>query len=120
MTPRQLEIIQHALGCDQYGNNAHPEYTPGPEDFPYHRNRFCAGSRDEPDCRILVEMGFMQQHRTTEWLPYFNCSVTKAGKKAMREESPAPPKLTRSQRNYREFLRADLGITFREWIGEKR
>lgn len=115
MTPHQLQILQHALGCDQYGKTAHPDY------FPYHRNHFCAGVGDEPDCRALVELGYMQQHRTTETLPYFNCSVTKAGIKAMRDESPAPPKLTRSQIRYREFLHADCGMTFKEWIvSEKR
>ena len=63
----------------------------------------------------------MQQHKTTQWLPYFNCSVTDAGIKAMREESPAPPKLSRSQIRYREFLDADCGMTFKEWmVTEKR
>ena len=63
----------------------------------------------------------MQQHKTTQWLPYFNCSVTEAGIKAMREESPAPPKLSRSQIRYREFLDADCGMTFKEWMAtEKR
>ncbi len=67
-------------------------------------------------CRELVEMGYMKQHRTTEMLPYFNCSVTDEGIKAMREESPAPPKLSRSQQRYREFLRADCGYSFIEWL----
>jgi hypothetical protein len=109
MTKRQLEILQHALGVDQYGQT--------PKGFtPYARNHFCAGGADEVICRELVALGYMQQHRTTELYPYFNCSVTEAGKKAMREESPAPPKLTRSQQRYRDFLDADLGCTFREWL----
>lgn len=119
MTPRQLEIIQHALGCDQYGNSAHPEVTAHPDYFPYHRNHFCAGDDDAVICRELVAIGYMRQHPTTECFPYFNCSVTPEGIKAMREESPTPPKLTRSQKRYREFLDADSGLSFREWITRK-
>jgi hypothetical protein len=121
MTNRQLEIIQHALGCDQYGKTAHRYVPAHPDFFPYHRNHFCAGGRDEVDCRGLVELGYMQQHKTTEMLPYFNCSVTKAGIDAMQRESPAPPKLSRSQVRYREWLDADCGLTFKEWmVSEKQ
>jgi hypothetical protein len=116
MTERQLEIIQHALGCNEFGKTSHPNVPGHPDYFPYHRNHFCAGVRDEADCRALVEMGFMQQHRTTEWLPYFNCSVTQAGMTAMREESKPEPKLTRSQQRYRAFLDADSGETFIDWL----
>jgi hypothetical protein len=116
MTPRQLQILQHSLGCDQYGRNDHPEVRiPNP---PYYRNHFCAGGKDEEVCRELVALGYMAQHETTQWLPYFNCSATKAGIAAMKAESPAPPKLTRSQKRYREFLDASdaFGCTFREFL----
>lgn len=109
MTPRQLEILQHTLGVDQYGRT--------PKGFtPYTRNHFCAGVSDEPDCRALVSLGFMVEHAKTERLPYFNCSVTDAGIKAMKEASPAPPKLTRSQKRYRAFLDADCGMSFFEYM----
>ena len=36
MTKRQLEILQHSLGVDQYGRG------------PQFRNHYCAGSDDEP------------------------------------------------------------------------
>lgn len=116
MTQRQLEIIQHALGCDEYGKTSYRSCTAHPDYFPYHRNHFCAGQSDKSDCQALVELGYMKQHETTQWLPYFNCSVTKAGIEAMKEQSPKPPKLTRSQKNYRAFLDADLDVTFREWL----
>jgi hypothetical protein len=58
----------------------------------------------------------MKQHLTTEVFPYFNCSVTEDGKRAMLAASPNPPKLTRSQRRYREFLDADSGLSFLEWL----
>jgi hypothetical protein len=109
MTKEQLQILQHSLGVDEYGRT--------PSGFtPFTRNHFCAGGSDEETCRELVAMGFMEQHPTTKWLPYFNCSVTDAGIAAMRAESPSPPKLTRGQRRYRAFLHADNGATFIEWL----
>lgn len=104
LEPRQLEVLQHALGLDQYGQGE------------AYRNHFCAGSDDEPICRALVDLGLMAQRPTTEVFPYFNCVVTEAGKLAVREQSPRPPKLTRSQKNYRAFLAADCGLSFFEWL----
>lgn len=107
LTARQLEILQHALGVDKYGRGAH------------YRNHFCAGDSDEPDCRSLVAMGFMETF-TRLRLPYYNCRVTDAGVKAMWENSPNPPKLTRGQIRYREFLKADTGRPFIEWLRDQR
>jgi hypothetical protein len=110
MTPRQLEILQHALGVDRYGRTT-KGFTP------YTRNYFCAGPADEPDCRELIALGFMEQHETTEWLPYFNCSATDAGIKAMHAASPEPPKLSRSQQRYLRFLDSDGCFgNFREFL----
>jgi hypothetical protein len=104
MTTQQLHILQHSLGVDQYGQGD------------MYRNHFCAGGDDETVCRELIALGYMKQHATTEVFPDFNCSVTEAGKAAMRAESPRPPKLTRSQKRYREFLAADSSVPFREWL----
>lgn len=103
MTLEQLHILQHSLGVDEYGQGKQ------------YRNHFCAGGSDETICRELVALGYM---RTFErmYLPYYNCTVTDAGKAAMAAESPAPPKLTRGQVHYREFLRSDTGRPFIEWL----
>jgi hypothetical protein len=103
LTPKQLEILQHAFGVDQYGRGE------------MYRNHFCAGGSDEAICRELVGMGYMHNFER-EWLPYYNCVVTEAGKVAMRAESPKPPKLSRSQLRYERFLDADTGESFREWL----
>ena len=111
LTSAQLHILQHALGVDEYGQGE------------MYRNHFCAGDADEPICRELVAMGYMQQHRTTDWLPYFNCSVTEAGKQAVQEQSPRPPKLTSAQKRYREWLNiADVypDWTFGEWLKARK
>lgn len=118
MTPEQLHILQHSLGCDKYGMNDQPMTNPSPEHYPYYRNHFFAGSKDEETCKELVALGLMQQHETTQWLPYFNCSVTKAGIKAMKEASPKPPKVTRSQQrmmDYRDFSDA-WPCTFKDFL----
>jgi hypothetical protein len=109
MNYRQLEIIQHALGVDKYGQKPR-----GWDDYP--RNHFCAGRDDEDVCRELVAMGLMENWPDPGYLPYYNCSVTEAGKKAMRNESPKPPKLTASQKRYREWLVISDLISFGSWL----
>lgn len=104
LTPEELHILQHSLGVDKYGLGR------------MYRNDFCACGDNEIVCRALVAKGYMKQHLTTEMFPYFNCSVTESGKQAMLNESPKPPKLTTSQKRYREFLSADSGMPFIEWL----
>jgi len=41
LSSKQLEILQHSLGVDQYGRGE------------MYRNHFCAGADDEPACREL-------------------------------------------------------------------
>lgn len=73
MTQDQLHILQHSLGADQYGRRE--RYGD--------RNHFCAGGKDEDICKELVALGYMVQHETTSWLPYYNCSATGKGINAM-------------------------------------
>lgn len=105
LTNRQLEIIQHALGVDKYGRGKH------------YQNHFCAGGDDEAICRGLVADGLMETF-TRSYLPYYNCRVTDAGVKAMEENSPNPPKLTRSQKRYREWLEVGDAFpgSFADWL----
>lgn len=104
ISKEQLGILQHALGLDQYGQGA------------INRNFFCAGDADEGTCKSLVEIGYMRRHVTTEMYPYYNCSVTPEGIEAVKRESPPPPKLTRAQRRYRDYLKADVDRPFGEWL----
>jgi hypothetical protein len=104
MTPEQLHILQHALGVDEYGLGEQ------------YRNYYVGG---DEECRPLVDMGYMIECKPRSisggdvWF-----IVTKEGKKAVKDESPKPTKLTRSQMRYREYLDADgcLGDTFREYL----
>lgn len=110
LTIEQLHILQHSLGVDQYGRGQ------------MYRNHFCAGGADEDTCRTLVAMGYMWEWHPSyqEHYPYFNCSVTDEGKAAMIRESPPAPKISRSKRRYREFLTADTGCSFGEWLMDEK
>ena len=109
MTLEQLHVLQHALGLDEYGQGT------------MYRNHFCADGTDVPICESLVALGYMRVFApNASPLPYYNCTVTDAGKEAVLRESPAPPKLTRSQKRYRRFLDADSGLTFIEWLKMRR
>jgi hypothetical protein len=104
MDKRLLEIMQHALGLDQYGRGAS------------YRNYFSAGADDEPACRELVAMGYAVEHKRNTIYHGYNISITDAGKSAVREFSPNPPKLTRGQQRWRQFLQLDSGLSFKEWL----
>jgi len=64
-SPRQDEIIRHALGI----RDGKPGY----------RNHFCTGegSDDFADCEALVKIGAMERH-TREWTPDYIYTVTAA------------------------------------------
>lgn len=106
MTPEQLHILQHALGVDEYGRGN------------IYRSHYVGG---EDECRQLVAMGYMTEFPASVLSggsPWFR--VTDAGKRAVREQSPKPPKLTRGQQRYRDYLRvADL-ISFGDWLKAKK
>jgi hypothetical protein len=107
-----LHILQHALGRDAYGRQT----KNGGEDY---RNHFVAGHDDVQVCRAAVALGLMIEHPSSPITgrdPWF--SVSEVGKAYIAEHSPRPPKLTRGQRRYREWLnRADLyGGTFGDWL----
>lgn len=106
MNPRHLEILQHALGLDKYGQGS------------FYRNRFVTGpgSDDFEHCCDLVEAGYMARAKCdpafigeTNELFY----VTEIGVEQVKTHSPKPPKLTRSQARYRRYLNADASMPFR-------
>ena len=107
MKPELLHILQHSLGVDKYGQGRQ------------YRNHFVTGpgTINWPYCQELVALGLMTRRGGNELTGGDDCFyVTDAGKLAMAEASPKPPKLTRGQRRYRAFLRADCGMSFLEWL----
>lgn len=96
LAPALLHILQHSLGVDQFGQGDH------------YRNRFVTGegSDDHPLCEALCAMGLMKvsEPRPSVFSGMDLFFVTEAGKRAMAENSPAPPKMTRAQKRYRAWL----------------
>ncbi len=109
MTKEQLHVLQHALGVNEYGVS--PKGC-----TPYYRDYYIGEDKTADE---LVSLGYMVKLAGNVATGGDFCyRVTDAGKKAIRDESPSPPKLTRSQIRYREYLDADgcLGETFREYL----
>lgn len=109
-----LHILQHALGLDRYGQGES------------YRNHFVTGegSTDFSGCLSLVDAGLMTRtpgNAITGGDDLFR--VTPRGADFVALQSPAPPvpkKLTRSQQRYQEWLDADPGYSFAEWLGVAR
>lgn len=76
-----------------------------------------------PTCLELVSLGLMSDTGPVEWCGGMNLfRVTAEGKEQMRLQSPQPPpekKLTPGERRYLDYIRADCGLSFREWMGFK-
>ena len=113
LTKHQLQILQHSLGCDEFGRSRAD------------RNHFMTDvdSKDGPTCLELVALGLMTNVGSIAWCGGMNLfRVTAEGKEQMRLQSPQPPpekKLTRGERQYLDYIRADSGLSFREWMGFK-
>ena len=108
-----LHILQHALGRDQYGI----QRKNGGVDY---RNHFCAdeGSDDFELCRKAVSDELM-----TERAPSVISGgshvfiVTAKGVDNVALNSPAEPRLSRSAQRYRDYISADTGLSFAEYMG---
>jgi hypothetical protein len=113
VTKAQLHFMQHALGLDEYGQGT------------WYRNHFVSG----PDCDgweelcDLEQLGLMRRRGPS---PLFGgddgyCfTVTDEGKQYVRENSPTPPKLSRSAVRYRRWLNSGADIPFGAWLREAR
>lgn len=102
-----IGVMQHALGLDHYGRGQ------------AYRNHYCAGPGHHSfdACKKLVADGLMQEHPASALSGGDTVfTVTRSGREHVRDHSPKPPKLTRSQRRYRDYLAADCGLTFSEYL----
>ncbi len=107
MTPALLDILQHSLGLDQYGRGT------------FYRNRFVTGtgSADHAHCMELTATGLMTRSANVELFGGSDVfTVTDEGKRAVRENSPPPPKLTRDQQRYRDWLAYDGSMSFIDYL----
>lgn len=107
MTPALLDILLHSLGLDQYGRGT------------FYRNRFVtdASSADHAHCMELTATGLMTRRANVELFGGSDIfTVTDEGKRTVRENSPSPPKLTRDQQRYRDWLAYDGSMSFIDYL----
>lgn len=100
-----MQILQHSLGLDMYGLGVQ------------YRNHFVAGGDDIEKCKKLVDMEYMVERKASKLSggsPVFN--VTKKGINVVGEESPSPPKRTKSQRRYAAYLSSETDESFFDWL----
>lgn len=108
-----LDILQHALGRDQYGRGSD------------YRNHYCTGegSADFALCREAVAAGLMVEHPPTQLSGGDHVFVvTDAGKAYIAEHSPPAPEIERGKMRYRRWLAvADAcGLSFGDWLRSER
>ena len=112
MSPEQLHILQHSLGCDKYGQRERQCAN-------YYRDHYCVGLDNAAtlaDIRALVAHGWMREgHTINEGRDqYFH--VTQLGISAMKGQSPKPPKVSRGRQRYREWLNAECSMSFGDFL----
>lgn len=104
----ELHILQHSLGVDEYGLGEQ------------YRNHFVTGegSVDWPVCNELVHRGLMEVKRNHHLSGGSDCFwVTELGKKYVAENSPKPPKVSRSKQRYQRYLEyGDSFNNFRDFL----
>lgn len=111
-----LHILQHALGLDDFGvgkGGRHP--------FNTYRNHYVASLDGDHGALLMahVDAGRMIRRGPNELYgggDSYCFVVTDVGRVYVRDNSPKPPKLTRAQRRYRAWLKADCGLSFGEWL----
>lgn len=104
LTPSQLHIIQHSLGLDQYGRGR--EY----------RNSFVApkDGNDWNDLQALVTGSCMVYHGPQKIFGEMHgFQVTDWGRQKMHEQSPEPPKVSKSKQRYHEWMA--VGECYPDW-----
>lgn len=106
-TPAQLNLLHHTLGLRPDQRN------------PF-RNHFMAGPghHDQPDLEALEAAGLMVRGKPPVFCDQSDVlfRVTDAGRALALDLLPQPPKRTR----YEQFLCADCGLSFAEWLGIDR
>lgn len=116
MSPEGLHILQHSLGCDQYGRTSYRGEDEGDGCFEYARNRYV--SSPNADLIELCRDGFLKDVGPIEaYGGQHLYMVTASGRDEMKRCSPVPPKMSRAQKRYRQYLKvADCFDSFGDFL----
>lgn len=109
-----LKILRHAIGYDDDGNDRYRGATAEAR-----RNHFVTHPQapDWTTCKALVALGYMADHGPRIILDGDHLfSVTDEGREVVMLHKPSRKKLTASQRRYQQFLDADCGMSFKQWL----
>ncbi|MXN29189.1 hypothetical protein [Delftia sp. CH05] len=105
-TPQQVRLLQHTLGLSERQRRSY-------------RNHFVTstGTTDYPDLQALESMGLMARVRTPAFCDARDIVfvTTTAGAALALEQLPEPTPPAK-QTQYSQWLDADTGCTFREWL----
>jgi hypothetical protein len=120
LSAEHLHIIQHSLGCDQFGQSEHRRRDEGDGCFGYYRNRYVSDATS--DLLALCSAGLMKDHGPQTLAGGMRCyCVTPVGIEVMIAESPKPPKLSRSQRRWQHYRKvADCFESFRHFLAYEK
>lgn len=105
-TPQQARLLQHTLGLCEHQRSSY-------------RNHFVAGPghHDMPDLESLESLGLMARVHAPAFCEASDIVfvTTTAGAALALEHLPEPPPPAK-QTQYRQWLNADTGCTFCEWL----
>lgn len=109
---RQLEMMQHALGLDQYGQPLDDYKGCSDDEFPRcYRNRYVTYdvSPCGRNCEEMIQAGWMAKpSRQPSFIGGMtNYFVTRAGYEAVKKFSPQPPRLSRAKQRWQDYLATD-------------
>jgi hypothetical protein len=116
---QQLNVLRHAIGVDDNGNDRYLHARTMDE----RRNRFVTdpAGEDGQNCQRNVEQGWMADHGAQKMMGGMHYyTVTDEGMKVVLLHKPWKPKTSKSKQRYQDFLNADCGLRFGEWLKRKR
>lgn len=109
-TPQQVRLLQHTLGLSEHRRSSY-------------RNHFVAGPghHDMPDLESLESLGFMARVKTPAFCDAGDIvfAATTVGAALALEQLPEPTPPAR-QTQHRQWLDADVGCSFGEWLCGRR
>lgn len=108
LSKEQLQVLQHSIGADQYGRRER-----------HGERNFFGTDKDGNDgivCESLVALGLMESLGYRELYQETVYRVTGRGIDAVAKFSPSPPKLTRGQQRYLDYIREESSLSFGEWL----